>query len=91
MGACSVAPTPSSHDVCPTSNSVPEQPGAQESLNSGWPAGSADESNTKTQQPHDGFFMKKRALITSLWKMSGHHIISSKRKANEIWRNKTHV
>ena len=66
MGACTLAPTPSSHDVRPTSNSVPEQPGAQESLNSGWPAGSPDESNTKTQQPHDAFFM---SFITSLWKI----------------------
>ena len=69
MGACTVAPTPSSHDVRPTSNSVPEQPEAQESLLSGPPAGSPDESNTKTQQPHDAFFMKRRALITSLWKI----------------------
>ena len=70
MGACTVAPTPSSNDVMrPTSHSVPEQPGAQESLNSGWPAGSPDESNTKTQQLHDAFFMKRRSLKTSLWKV----------------------
>ena len=67
MGACTVAPTPSSHDVRPTSNSVPEQPGAKESLNSGWPTGSPDESFTKLKQPHEAFFMKRRALITSLW------------------------
>ena len=69
MGACTVAPRPSSHDVRPTSNSVPEQPVAHESLNSGWPAGTPDESNTKTQQPHDAFYMKRRALFTSLWKI----------------------
>ena len=69
MGVCTVAPTPSSHDVRPTSNSVPEHRGAQESLNSGRPAGSPDESNTETKQPHDAFFMKRRALITSLWKI----------------------
>ena len=69
MGACTAAPRPSSHHVRPTSNSVPEQPGAKESLKSGWPAGSPDESNTKTQQPHDAFFMKRRALFTSLWKV----------------------
>ena len=76
MGAFTVAPTPSSHDmVHPTSISVPEQPGVQESLNSGWPAGSPDESNTKTQQTHDAFFINRRALNTGLWNMSGHHII----------------
>ena len=69
MRACTVAPRPSSHDVRPTSNSIPEQPGAKESLKSGWPAGSPDESNTKTKQPHDAFFMKRRALFTSLWKI----------------------
>ena len=70
MGACTVAPTPSSHDVMhPTLNSVPEQPGAQESLKFGCTAGSPDESNTKTQQPHDAFSMKRRALNTSLGKI----------------------
>ena len=62
MGACTVAPTPSLHDMMrPTSNSVPEQPGSHESLNSGWLEGSPDESKTKTQQPHDAFFMNRRA------------------------------
>ena len=69
MGAGTVAQTPSSHDVGPTSNSVPEQHGAEESLNSGGPTGPPDESNTKTKQPHDAFFMKRRALITSLCKI----------------------
>ena len=69
MGACTVAPTPSSHDLRPTSNSVSELPGAKRSLNSEWPAGSPDESNTETKQPHDTFFMKRRALFTSLWKI----------------------
>ena len=70
MGACTVTPAPSSHDLMrPTSNSVPEQPVAQESLISGWTAGSPDESNTKTQQPHDAFFMNRREPITSLWKI----------------------
>ena len=66
MGACTMAPTPSSPDVMhPTADSVPEQPGAHESLNAGRPAGSPDESNTKTQQPHDALFMNRRALNTS--------------------------
>ena len=69
MGACIVAPRPSSHDVRPTSNSVPEQPGAQDSLNSGCPAGSPDESKTEIKQPRHAFFMKRRALFTSLWKI----------------------
>ena len=69
MGAFTVAPRPSSTDVRPTSNSVPEKTRAQKPLNSGWPAGSPDESNTETNQPHDAFFMKRRALFTSLWKI----------------------
>ena len=70
MGAYTVEPAASSHEVMrPTSNSVPEQTGAQESLNSGWPAGSPEESNTKTQQPHDAFFKNRRTLNTSLWKI----------------------
>ena len=70
MGACTVAPTRSSPDVMrPTSNLVPEQPGAQESLNSGRPPGSPDESKTIIQQPDDAFFMIRRALNTSLWKI----------------------
>ena len=70
MGACTVAPTPSSNDLMrPTSNSVPEQAGAQDSLNFGLTAVSPDERNTKTQQPHDAFFMNRHALNTSLWKL----------------------
>ena len=81
MGACTVAPKPSSHDVLPILNSVPEQPGVQESLNSGGPAGSPDESNTKTKQPHDAFFMKRPALITSLWKIWAATIIFQQTKS----------
>ena len=66
MGAFTVAPMPSSHDVVrPTSNSVLEQPGTKESLMSGGTAGSPDESNAKTQRPHDAFIVNRLALNTS--------------------------
>ena len=69
MGATTAAPWLSSPDVRPTSTSVPEQTRAQGSLNSGWQARSPDESSSETNEPHDAFFMKRRALSTSLWKI----------------------
>ena len=68
MGGSIVASAPSEDVVRPTSNSVPEPPGTQESPTPGRAAGSPDESNTKTQKPHDAFFMDRRALETGLWK-----------------------
>ena len=60
----------SSHDmVRPTSNSVPKPPGTPGPPSPGRAAGSPEESNTEAQQPHDAFFMYKRALETSLWKL----------------------
>ena len=58
MGAPVEAPTASSSDVeHPTTNSTPELYGTPRTITSGRLAGSPEESNTKTQKPHDAIFM----------------------------------
>ena len=70
MGAPGLAPKTSSSDIArPTRNPVPEPHGQSRIISSGQTAGSPEESNTKTQQPHDAIFMYKRALQSSLWKI----------------------
>ena len=89
MGACTVAPTPSSHDVRPTSNSVPEQPGAQESLNSVRPAGSPDEPKHNSPMMPSSSGGARWLLAYGKYEWPPYY--SSKQKANEEWRKKTHV
>ena len=79
MGAFIVASAPSSHDV------------AQKPPTPGKAAGSPDESNTKSQKPHDAFFMNKRALETGLWKKWLATILILQRKTNEKRRRKTNM
>ena len=66
MGAPVDAPTASFLDVGrPTTNSVPELYGTLRTISSGRLTGSPEQSNTKTQKPHDAIFMYRRALSTS--------------------------
>ena len=58
MGATVATPTDSSWDVeHPTIKSVPELYGTPHAISSGRLTGSPEESNTKTQNPHDAIFM----------------------------------
>ena len=92
MGAPVEAPTASSSEVeHPTTNSVPELHGTPQTISSGRVAVSPEESNTKTQKPHDAIFMYKRALNTSLWKLWMATILFLQIKTNGIWRMKTNT
>ena len=91
MGQFTVAPWPSSPDERPTSTSAPEQTRAQEPLNSGWPASSPDESNTETKSPMMTSSWRGARCLLAYGKNEWPPYESSKTKANEIWRKKTHV
>ena len=79
------APTASFLDVeGPTRNSVPELYGTQRTFFSGRLTGSPEESNTKTQKPHDAIFMYRRALSTSLCEIWMATILFLQTEANEI-------
>ena len=53
----------SSEDVArQTSNSLPDPPRTQRKASPGRAAGSPEESNTKTQKPHDAIFMFEHPL-----------------------------
>ena len=70
MGSAVGAPTASFSNVeRPTTNSVPELYETLRTISSGQSTGSPEESNSKTQKPHDGIFMNWRTLSTSLWKI----------------------
>ena len=70
MGGIILMFTPSSHnEVRLTSNSVLESLGKADPPVPGRAAGSTEESNTETQQPHDYFFVYKRTLDTSFRKI----------------------
>ena len=84
MGAPVEEPTASSSDVeHPITNSVPELYGTPRTISSERLTGSPEESNTKTQKPHDAIFMYRRALITSLWKIWMANILFLQTKTNE--------
>ena len=87
MGAPAAAPAASSSDVDrPTKNSVPELHETPHIISSGRLSGSPEESNTKTQKPHDAIFTYRRELNTSLWKIWMATILFLQIKANGIWR-----
>ena len=84
MGATVEAPKASSSDAeRPTTNTVPVLHGTPLTISAGRLAGSPEESNLNTK-PHDSTFMKKRALITSLWRIWMATILLLKRKAKGI-------
>ena len=61
---------PSLHDVVrPILDSVPESLGIPELSIPGRAAGSPEKSNTETQLTRDAFFIRRRALETSAWKI----------------------
>ena len=92
MGAPVEAPTASSLDVeHPNTNSVPELHGKPHTISSGWIEGSPEESNTKTQKPHDAIFMFKCALNTSLWKTWVATMLFLQTKAKGTLRMKTNT
>ena len=88
MEALVVAPKPPPWMCAPTSNSVPEPRGTPEVTSPGQAAGSRKESNTETQEPHHAFFIYKRSLWASLWKirMVTEYTFKQKANENEDWR-----